>query len=70
MRTDKELLAGPVGEPGTTSGRTPASDVSFKVVVNGEALNLTLDTGLTRAQNAAVTRNDYPMSRRNGSRST
>jgi hypothetical protein len=67
MRTYKDIVAGPVGSSSKTTRSKPTSDVPASVVVDGEELDLTLDTGLTPTENATAARNDDPVNRRNGS---
>jgi hypothetical protein len=67
MRTYKDIMAGPVGSSSKTTRSTPTSDVPVNVVVDGEELDLTLDTGLTPTESAAAKRSDDPVNTRNGS---
>ncbi|TVQ65073.1 MAG: hypothetical protein EA379_00430 [Phycisphaerales bacterium] len=69
MRTRDETPAGKAGRTMNTDRRKPTSDDPAVVVVNGEPLELSLNTGLTRPPNGGPAQRADPKNKRNGWRS-
>ncbi|TVQ30960.1 MAG: hypothetical protein EA376_11205 [Phycisphaeraceae bacterium] len=65
MRTGNENVAGQARSEMTTNHEKSTSHDPVMVVVNGETLKLSLNSGLTHTQDAAVTQSVTPMMQQN-----